>query len=513
MSVSQNDIARYQALMQQGDAAGALAHLQALLKKHPYDRALGLNTAKLAQKLGRTDIAAACYERLLSGAALSAVDYFNIGYALKSLGRFDAAITAYQKSLDAGVDRPEEAHLNMGVIYADELHSAGKAVQAFDAARAANPALMGAYINLGNLFEETAQFEKAAAIYRQALIQMPNAYEAMARLMNASTITSADDPVLKQALIAAQSSSASDFDKECLHFALGTAFDALKDYERAFHHFTLANTHSLASSLPYNAKAMEGYVDAIISRYGALHFADARQNPGRNYNDSQPIFICGMFRSGSTLTEQILGAHPEITPLGELDFFAKFAGQRPGFYPDMAAKLNAAQRQAIGEEYLGQNAVSATKTPMVTDKRPDNALYLGFIKSVFPGAKVIHTSRNPVDNYLSLYFTQFGDGQAYARRLSDIQHYHGQHMRLMDHWRACFGEDIHDVYYDDCIKRPEATIKDALSFLGLNWTADVLSFHTQTNRVKTASYKQVRRPLYGSSSGRAQNYQAYFPLF
>ena len=257
MSIKPSDISRYQMLMQQGKPAKALDHLVSLLNKYPLDRALCLNTAKLAHKLGNIELSVRCYEALLSGPTLKPVDYFNIGYALKTLERFDAALRAYQKSLDSGIDRPEEVYLNMGVLYADELHNEAKAAELFETAIHTNPALLSPYINLGNLYEETGQFGRAAATYKSAVKHIPGAYEALARQANASSFSSAQDPLLIQLQNAVESTGPTDFDKECLHFALGTALDSLGEYGPAFEHFTKANNHGQIYGRPYDRSVLE----------------------------------------------------------------------------------------------------------------------------------------------------------------------------------------------------------------------------------------------------------------
>jgi len=145
---------------------------------------------------------------------------------------------------------------------------------------------------------------------------------------------------------------------------------------------------------------------------------------------------------------------------------------------------------------------------MLTDKRPDNFLHVGLIKTLFPRAKIVHTRRNPLDNLLSLYFLHLDPGMAYALDLDDAAHWLKEHDRLMAHWKALYPDDICDIDYDELVLAPKPVIEGLLAFLNLSWEDGVLQFHRGAAPVKTASVWQVRQPLHARSSGRWQNYRS-----
>ena len=145
----------------------------------------------------------------------------------------------------------------------------------------------------------------------------------------------------------------------------------------------------------------------------------------------------------------------------------------------------------------------------VTDKRPDNFLYIGLIKSLFPDAKIVHTLRDPLDNCLSIYFLHLDHSMSYALDLADIAHYYVQYRRLMAHWKTLYGAGIFDLDYDTLVREPRATIEQLTTFCGLEWEDALLSFEQSARAVKTASVWQVREPLYRRSSGRWHNYEAH----
>ena len=145
----------------------------------------------------------------------------------------------------------------------------------------------------------------------------------------------------------------------------------------------------------------------------------------------------------------------------------------------------------------------------VTDKRPDNFLYIGLIKSLFPDAKIVHTVRDPLDNCLSIYFLHLDHGMSYALDLADIAHYYAQYRRLMAHWKTLYGADIFDLDYDALVREPRPAIERLTQFCGLEWEEACLSFEQAARAVKTASVWQVRERLYQRSSGRWRNYAAH----
>ena len=146
---------------------------------------------------------------------------------------------------------------------------------------------------------------------------------------------------------------------------------------------------------------------------------------------------------------------------------------------------------------------------VVTDKRPDNFLHIGLIKTLFPDARIVYTVRDPMDVCLSNWFLHLDASMAWALDLEDTAHWHGQHRRLMAHWTALYPDDIHTLDYDALVADPEPVVEGLLRFLDLPWEEGCLAFHETGGAVRTASVWQVREPLYRRSSGRWRNYAAH----
>jgi hypothetical protein len=220
-----------------------------------------------------------------------------------------------------------------------------------------------------------------------------------------------------------------------------------------------------------------------------------------------------MFRSGSTLVEQVLGGHPRVTPGGELNFLLMLAAGRLAPFPQSMATVAPEREAGFAAEYRAHLASlfpQAGAGSIITDKRPDNYLLIGFIKRLFPAARIVHTTRHPMANGLSIFQQHLNPKVAgYSTDLSDIGHHYGEYRRLMAHWKALYPDSIFDFDYDAFVREPAPALQPLLEFLGLDWDARCLEFHQLRNTVKTGSYWQVRQPLHANASERWRHYDAH----
>jgi hypothetical protein len=333
---------------------------------------------------------------------------------------------------------------------------------------------------------------------------------ALARCAVMHPATGLDDPRLP-ALQAAARSEPDPLARVHLHFALGHTLDRIGETSAAFDAFSLGNRGlQRVYGRRYDPRHEQQLNDLLMQVFpatamGARGHTDVRAAPGPT-----PLFICGMFRSGSTLIEQVLAAHPGVVAGGEIDWLLRLAAERMAPFPASARLLDDAKASALGDEYraeLHRLFPAATASGYITDKRPDNFQIIGLIKRLLPGVKIIHTVRHPVDNGLSVFMQHMNtEVTPYATDLRDIGHYYGEYRRLMAHWKLLYGEDILDFDYDAFVREPEPQLRRLLGFLDLPWDPACLQFHAMRNTVKTASYWQVRQPLYGNASGRWKRY-------
>jgi tetratricopeptide (TPR) repeat protein len=462
-----------------------------------------LRIASQNREAGRIAEAIGAYEAALALRPALPNAWYNLARLQRQSGRPEAALASYAEALAHGVGEPEEVHLNRGVVYADDLGRSSAAEAELQRALALNPHYLPALLNLGNLYDDRGDLTSARSAYGQALALAPSSTLALARLAGVAALSGPDDPLLERLRAAIRAAAGECATRADLGFALGAALDRLGSYDEAFAAYAAANSASReASGTGYDRAAQERFVDRLIAAFPEP--ATARQDDG----DDAPVFICGMFRSGSTLAEQILARHEAVTPGGELGLVpALVAGLRP--YPEATAAASADALAGLRAAYLEGLRRVHPGSGLVTDKRPDNFLHIGLIKSLFPEARIVHTHRDPRDNLLSLYFLHLDPAMAYAQDLDDAAHWYGQYRRLMAHWRSLYPDDIHDLDYDALVADPRPHIEALLHFCGLTWREACLSFHEADNAVRTASAAQVREPLYRRSSGRWRNYERH----
>ncbi len=461
---------------------------------------------------GRPLLAIASYRRLLSIAPGFADGWYDLGYLLKQQGQHQLALEAYQQALNHGVRDPQEVHLNRAVIYADHLRQDDQAEGELRAALQLRPDYRPAQLNLGNLHEERGDRDAAVASYRSMLGTSSGSsdldelqLEALARLSQLQAPNSAEDADLQRLRHVAESATPSDPQIHAnLWFALARGYDRLTLYDDAFAAYARANSLAARVGAAYSAAGTTASIQSIMDQYGAAASAATAASDGL-----QPLFICGMFRSGSTLIEQVLGGHKQTAAGGELDHFPRLAKRLEA----AGGQVNDAQLESWSTEYLQHlRRVAGTDRPLryVSDKRPDNFLLLGLIKRIFPAAKIIHTVRNPLDNGFALYMQHLDQRVApHSSDLAAIGHFYGQYRRLMRHWEGCFGEDIHRFDYDQFVRDPQPALESLYAFLQLSPDPDALDFHQRQSTVKTASYWQVRQPLYTQASGRWRRYERH----
>lgn len=472
-----------------------------------------LTDARRLERAGRLPEAIAAYSRVLQTRPQLPNAWYNLAVLQRRNRDYDAALCSYRQALDRGVTRPEEVHLNRAVIYADHLRRDDDAEQELLAALELNPRYVPALLNLANLHEDRGLRAPAEALYGRALEADARCHLALARLANLTAFTRRDDPLIARLRQALGDRDASAGDRADLGFALGRALDACGDHPAAFAAYRDANEQSRRSAAPgpsYDRRGVERFVDGLIAAFPAGDRAAASATPAVTGTPagtgSRPIFICGMFRSGSTLIEQILAGHPSIAAGGELDLLPSLVRQHALSVPEAMAAMRPGQPQRLAADYLQAVARLFPGAPWVTDKRPDNFLYLGLIKRLFPDARIVHTSRNPLDTCLSIFFLHLDHGMSYALDLMDTGHYYRQYRRLMAHWRSSFGAGIIDVDYDRLVNEPAAVARRMVADLGLEWDDRCLGTTSGGRSVKTASVWQVREPLHTRSSGRARHY-------
>lgn len=439
------------------------------------------------------------FSRFLARQPRSANGHFNFAWHLAKDGQFETAISQYEQALKFGISSPEEVHLNIANIYTDHLHNNDQAKAQLTKALSLKPRYSNAFFNMGNLAEQDGQRDEAKRLFEKCLDIDPNNQLALARLADAHKFKSDSDPLLNKLQTSASTSNDSD-----LHYALARAYEQLGQFELAWTHFSRANEIDAQVFPVYDKERTEAFFQEIQDQCTAQWLA------GFSGQSHVTVFISGMFRTGSTLLEQILAAHPKFYPGGESEYFPRLVARHFRQYPNGLAAIRPAQLLTWKKQQRQQSNQPAAGNRRLTDKRPDNFLYLGLIKAVMPSAKFVITERDWRDVATSVFCTRLGPQQNYATSLTDIRHYLGLQQALVEHWATLFGADLLRLRYEDLIAAPQSTITQLLEGLGEKWDKRCLAFDQLTNTVKTASVWQVREPLHSKSIGRWSNYAVQF---
>jgi len=439
------------------------------------------------------------YQKYLKYQPESANAAFNYAYNLAKEGQFASAISQYERALEIGIDRPEEVHLNIANIYMDHLHEHNEASAQLEKALVRNPAYSGAYYNLGNLSEQEGDRRKARTYFEKCLQADPANESALARLADTQKFAEKDDPLLGRLSATAENSENSD-----VHLALGKAYEQLGEFGLAWQHFTKGNRLDERIMPAYNAKQTEVGFSRIMTQC-SRSWLDQFEG-----SSAEPVFICGMFRTGSTLLEQMLAAHPRFVAGGESEFFPRLIAKEFPDYPQGLADVMPDELRLWQQQHLEQTSALFGASSRLTDKRPDNFLYIGLIKAVLPSAKFIVTERDWRDVATSIYSVRLGASQPYATSLENIRHYIDLQTELIKHWETVLGSDLMRISYEDLVLQPKRALTGLLGWLGEDWDERCLSFHELKNSVKTASVWQVREPLHAKSISRWKNYHDQF---
>jgi tetratricopeptide (TPR) repeat protein len=298
--------------------------------------------------------------------------------------------------------------------------------------------------------------------------------------------------------------------ESALEFALATRYEALKMHEEAFGHYIRANARKRealeARGVVYNREAEDARTELMTKIFPGPESFEGATGSG----SEMPVFIVGMPRSGTTLTEQILASHPQMAGAGELTAIANAVKRLRDTlgYPRNPPTEKALKN--IAGLYLQRLREVDANALRVTDKMPGNFNHLGLIVRVFPKARIIHCRRNPVDNCLSCFIQNFGaEGLAWSFDLEDAAHQYRSYYNIMAHWRRVLppGQML-EIDYEETVADLEGQARKLVDFVGMEWDDACLSFHENKRAVVTASHDQVRQPIYNTSVGRWKKYGA-----
>jgi hypothetical protein len=294
-----------------------------------------------------------------------------------------------------------------------------------------------------------------------------------------------------------------------LRFAADKLYDELGEYQKAFLHYSRGNGIVATGT---HEQALAAEFQAIMDTFDAPGY---RSWPRASNRSRKPVFIVGMPRSGTTLVEQILSSHPLVYGAGELPYIRNLCTTMHELtgtgmhYPACMAAITRSGLDKLADRYLHQVEVLSPEAVRITDKMPHNFMHLGLISLLFPEAAIIHVKRNPLDTCLSCFFQYFSSGHEYSYDLKNLGNHYRQYRLLMERWKNMLNLPIFELEYEDLIANPEAVSRKLIEFCGLPWDDNCLAHHKEDQIARTASYAQVRKPIYNSSCERWKNYAPF----
>lgn len=434
-----------------------------------------------------------------------------LGETYLKLGMPAESIQAYHKALQYAGNPPVRARIycSLGAIamLQGELE---QALQYYESAIGEEPANRGALSGRANVYYRLGEKDKAHRQVRELLDAGKPSPELVMTYSHFCHHFGECDEVISYGEQFLATRLITDDQRQLLHFSLGQLLDRLGRYDDAFRHYQLGNR---MVKVDYIRKEHEELTDRLIATYSQ---GSLKSLPRSSLRDERPVFIIGMPRSGTSLVEQILASHPRVHGAGELNELSDLAYRyipnvlnRKEPYPQCAALMTPEQIAACTQKYLARIQRLSRDADRITDKMPQNFLHLGLIAQLFPGARIIHCLRDPLDTALSIYFQRFIERHSYAFDLENIGHYHIQYQRLMRHWKEVIDMPLLDVGYQELVSDFENTCRRMVAFLGLEWDDRCLQFHRSERRVATASHDQVRNPVYSSSLQRWKHYEQH----
>ncbi len=295
-----------------------------------------------------------------------------------------------------------------------------------------------------------------------------------------------------------------------LSYALAKEYEDIEDFPMSFA-FLKAGADIKRQDLGYSIERELRFVDDLIACFPPGCFDDYRFG----HLSQEPIFIVGMPRSGTTLTEQILASHSDVFAAGELrDFGMNLILQSGSKKPledlgqDGLKRLLGTSGAQVGERYIEKTRPRTGHTRHFIDKLPRNSHLCGLIHWALPQAKMVLLDRHPVDVCFSNYKVLFKNGYEYSYSLEEIADYYIAYRRLMDHWKTVIpAESFYEISYEKLVANQEEESRKLVEFCGLEWQDACLQFYKNKEGVTTASLAQVRQPIYKSAVARWRNYR------
>lgn len=528
-------LARAARLLKASRAADAIAPLREAAQFDPGNAAIQHDLGLACLEVGLVSDAAAALQRAVAVNPRYTDAHFRLGIALEKLGDVRGAILSYDRATELLPSLTEAWFRAGALVYTLGLRE--EAIGCFERAAATGaktrfgrlgaaralltedrdaeaeavlrkalalePRDAMALDLLGNLLSEAGRFDEAYDCFARAVAIAPLLAGSYYDLVRCRPVAAGDEALLARMEAALATPGLEAAQRLRLHLALGKAADDLGDYAQAMQHFDKAAAARRAA-VPFDSAMFEREVGRLIERCTPELIGKARE---MGCDDATPVLIVGMPRSGTTLVEQIVSSHPDVSAGGELNFWnergaAWHQAISSGDNPDFLA--------AAAADYLDLLREIGPKADRVTDKMPFNFLWAGLIHLAFPRATIIHCRRTAIDTALSIHQTHFHPGLAFPTGGAELVAYFGSYRRITDHWRNVLpGDRFVEIEYENLTSDPDPEIRRIIAACGLDWDDACLRPERNSRAVRTPSKWQTRQRIYRSSVERWRRYEPW----
>jgi len=450
----------------------AMNYFRKAVKQRPRDTNFLYNLASAQIADGKSKQALETLRKATTINPKSAMHWILIGRAQASLTQHDASLDAYDRALEL---HPDDAV---------------------------------ATIERAEVFVQLGRMKEAAAIFRSAIAKEQNTVKAMTGLSVAHKFAP-DEPEPDQMTALLDTAELTENQRQGLRYAAGKALADQKRYDAAFHQFATAKEEANdAFSIDLHRAAYTRMKDCFSKDLIA-------EKQAFGHPSDKPVFVIGMPRSGTTLTEQILASHGQIVGAGELSDMRKIAVSLGRgdldhtLFARNVAKLTKNQIHKLAGRYLAVLKRHSSTASRVVDKLPHNYELVGLISILFPNAQIIHCQRSPMDTCVSCFTHNFSSAHGYNSDLETLGQYYRAYVDLMDHWERVLPGHIFHSRYEDLIAEQETSSRRLIDWTGLPWDDACLAFQKTERMVKTPSRWQVRQPIYKTSMASWKKYAAH----
>ena len=483
----------------------AIQRCNKLIKKFPKNPYL-YNLGGLAlQQLQNITLSVKYFEKAIELEPTNLSAKNNLANSLKVLGKFDISEKLYKEIL-----KNDNQHLKCLNNYANlkqQLTDYAGAIDLYKKALDIEPKHITVLLSLANAYHSIGKFDKAKENINKVLNINENTMSAHKLL--SSILDYKSEPEHLQQMKNLNMNDKLRFDQKIdLNFALGKAYEDIGDYENSFKSLEKANEIK-RKNIIFDIKNEKNLFESIKKSFQNVDF----NKEVKNQRKEKIIFICGMPRSGTTLVEQILAAHKNVSGAGELIYLQQSI--RSNFIKNNEVQKDIlledifSERVKVSSDYYDLLKLHNFKNFVITDKAPQNFRWIGFIKIFFPNSKIIHCTRNPRDVCLSLYKNSFASTDMnWAYSQEDIAGYFNMYKDLMNFWTSKIEKDVYNINYEKLVSDKENEIKKLLNFCELEFDSSCLNHHKSSNTpIKTVSVTQARKPIYTSSINKNEFYK------